>query len=90
MNRIIACLAIATLAAPAFADDARIHTTRDSGSYEASLRMAGVPLSGGLAWSASRQGAPLEASTQVARQGAPKETPVRQAGGVTCPPGCRS
>lgn len=52
MKKTILALSAVILAAPAFAAEPRVHTTRDSGSYEASLRLAGVPLSGGLAWGA--------------------------------------
>lgn len=50
MNKSIFGLIALILAFPAFSDETRINTTRDSGSYEASLRTAGIPLSGGLAW----------------------------------------
>jgi hypothetical protein len=51
MNKTLVTLAALLVAAPAFAGEPRIHSTRDSGSYEATLRDAGVPLAGGLAWS---------------------------------------
>jgi hypothetical protein len=50
MNKPLLCLAALLIATPAFAEESRMHTTRDSGSYEASLRQAGIPLAGGLAW----------------------------------------
>ncbi|MBK7900612.1 MAG: hypothetical protein KA603_01690 [Azonexus sp.] len=50
MNKSLISLAALLVAAPAFAGEPRIHSTRDSGSYEATLRNAGVPLAGGLAW----------------------------------------
>lgn len=49
MKNITLCLSILTLASSAFAGDLR-NTTRDSGGYEAALRNAGIPLSGGMAW----------------------------------------
>ncbi len=52
MNKSILCLAALLIAAPTFAGEPRIHTTRDSGGYEATLRLAGIPLAGGQAWSA--------------------------------------
>jgi len=55
MNRSIFCIAALILAAPAFAAEPRINTTRDSGGYEATLRQSGVPLSGGLAWTGHSQ-----------------------------------
>ena len=50
MNKPLLCLAALLIAAPAFSGESRMHTTRDSGSYEATLRQAGIPLAGGLAW----------------------------------------
>lgn len=54
MNKSILCLAALLIASPAFSGESRIHTTRDSGGYEATLRQAGIPLAGGMAWSARR------------------------------------
>jgi len=52
MNKSLLCLAAFLIASPAFAGESRMHTTRDSGSYEATLRQAGIPLAGGQAWTA--------------------------------------
>ena len=65
MTKSIFCIAALILAAPAFADETRINTTRDSGGYEATLRESGVPLSGGLAWT-NRSQLPVAAATQQA------------------------
>lgn len=65
MNKSIFCIAALILAAPAFSDETRINTTRDSGGYEVTLRESGVPLSGGLAWT-SRSQVPGVAMTQQA------------------------
>lgn len=67
MNKSIPCLAALLIAAPTFAGEPRIHTTRDSGGYEATLRQAGIPLAGGLAWSA-------RPSTPLLNTGHPVET----------------
>ena len=66
MNKSIFCLAALILAAPAFSDELRIHTTRDSGGYEATLRQSGVPLSGGMAWTGHSQLPGVAAMTQTA------------------------
>lgn len=50
MNKSTLCLAALLIASPAFSGEPRIHTTRDSGSYESTLRQAGIPLAGGMAW----------------------------------------
>lgn len=50
MNKTLLCLAALLVAAPAISGESRIHSTRDSGGYEATLRQAGIPLAGGLAW----------------------------------------
>jgi len=52
MNKPLLCLAALLIASPAFSGESRMHSTRDSGSYEATLRQAGIPLAGGLAWTA--------------------------------------
>lgn len=52
MNKPLLCLAALLIASPAFSGESRMHTTRDSGSYEATLRQAGIPLASGMAWSA--------------------------------------
>lgn len=67
MNKSILSLAALLIAAPAFSGESRIHTTRDSGGYEATLRQAGIPLAGGLAWSA-------RPSTPLLNTGHPVET----------------
>lgn len=66
MNKSILTLAALIVAAPAFAGEPRIHSTRDSGSYEATLRMTGVPIDGGLAWSG--HGTAPAVSAAVARK----------------------
>lgn len=66
MNKSIFCIAALILAAPAFSDEPRIHTTRDSGSYEATLRQSGIPLSGGMAWTGRSQLPGVAATTQQA------------------------
>jgi len=66
MNKSIFCLAALILAAPAFSAEPRIHTTRDSGGYEARLRQSGVPLSGGMAWTGHSQLPGVAATTQQA------------------------
>jgi hypothetical protein len=50
MNKPLLILAALLIASPAFSGESRMHTTRDSGSYEATLRQAGIPLAGGQAW----------------------------------------
>lgn len=74
MNKSILGLAALILASPAFSDESRINTTRDSGGYEATLRLANVPLSGGLAWANHSQAPQIAAPVQ---QAATKATPVR-------------
>src|SRR5574343_1731305 len=59
MNKPLICLAALLIASPAFSGESRMHSTRDSGSYEATLRQAGIPLAGGLAWT-SHIAAPAE------------------------------
>lgn len=66
MNKSIFCLAALILAAPAFSDELRIHTTRDSGGYEATLRQSGIPLSGGMAWTGHSQIPSSAATIQTA------------------------
>lgn len=66
MTKSILCIAALILAAPAFADETRINTTRDSGGYEATLRLSGVPLSGGQAWTSHSQVPGAAATTQQA------------------------
>ncbi|HSG22005.1 MAG TPA: hypothetical protein VLA64_03510 [Azonexus sp.] len=66
MNKSIFCLAALILAAPAFAGEPRIHTTRDSGGYEATLRQSGIPLSGGMAWTGHSQLPGVAATTPQA------------------------
>ena len=66
MKKSIFCLAALILAAPAFSAEPRIHTTRDSGGYEATLRQSGVPLSGGMAWTGHSQLPGVAATTQTA------------------------
>lgn len=61
MNKPLLCLAALLIASPAFSGESRMHSTRDSGSYEATLRQAGIPLAGGMAWTA-------HTSTLVARK----------------------
>lgn len=56
MNKLILCCTALILASPAYSGESRINTTRDSGGYEATLRLAGVPLSGGMAWYAHKDG----------------------------------
>lgn len=72
MNKSIFCLAALILASPAFSGELRIHSTRDSGGYEASLRLAGIPLSGGMAWGIHNQGA--SAALQARRTGGEIDT----------------
>lgn len=66
MTKSIFCIAALILAAPAFADEPRIHSTRDSGGYEATLRESGVPVSGGLAWTSHSQSPNVAVTTQQA------------------------
>lgn len=66
MTKSILCLTALILAAPAFAGEPRINTTRDSGGYEATLRDSGIPLSGGLAWTGHSQSPVVTATTQQA------------------------
>lgn len=65
MNKVIFCVAALILASPAFSGEPRINTTRDSGSYEATLRQAGVPLSGGLAWTGRTHVPAVVAKTEL-------------------------
>lgn len=74
MNKSILGLAALILASPAFSDESRINTTRDSGGYEATLRQANLPLSGGLAWANHSQVPGIAAPTQ---QAAIKVAPAR-------------
>ena len=77
MNKSIFCLAALILAAPAFSAEPRIHTTRDSGGYEATLRQSGIPLSGGMAWTGHSQITSSAATIQTAAfKGAPHHAPV--------------
>lgn len=77
MNKSIFGLASLILAFPAVSDETRINTTRDSGGYEASLRDAGVPISGGLAWTNhSRVPGVAEAPQLAATNAAPARTVV--------------
>lgn len=71
MNKSIFALAALILAFPAFSDETRINTTRDSGGYEVSLRDAGVPLSGGLAWATHGTSQGAADVAQVAAKPAP-------------------
>lgn len=66
MNKIIFCACALILASPAFSGEPRINTTRDSGGYEATLRQAGVPLSGGLAWTGRTHVPAVDAMIQQA------------------------
>ena len=66
MTKSIFCIAALILAAPAFSAEPRIHSTRDSGGYEATLRESGVPVSGGLAWTNRSQLPGVTATTQQA------------------------
>ena len=66
MTKSIFCIAALILAAPAFSAEPRIHSTRDSGGYEATLRESGVPVSGGLAWTNRSQLPVVVATTQQA------------------------
>jgi hypothetical protein len=66
MTKSIFCIAALILAAPAFSAEPRIHSTRDSGGYEATLRESGVPVSGGLAWTNRSQLPVVAATTQQA------------------------
>jgi hypothetical protein len=70
------CIAALILAAPAFSAEPRIHTTRDSGGYEATLRDSGVPLSGGLAWTGHSQIPGVAATQQAAIKVAPAHAVV--------------
>lgn len=84
MNKSIFCLAALILAAPAFSAEPRIHTTRDSGGYEATLRQSGVPLSGGMAWTGRSQLPGVAAATgQVAIKVAPSHVLVAKAAKVS-------
>jgi hypothetical protein len=66
MNKTILCITALILAAPAFAGEPRINTTRDSGGYESTLRDSGIPLSGGLAWTGHSQNPGVAAAIQQA------------------------
>ena len=76
MNKSIFCIAALILAAPAFSDEPRINTTRDSGGYEATLRDSGVPVSGGLAWTGHSQLPAVAATQQAAVKVAPTHAVV--------------
>ena len=80
MTKSIFCLVALILASPAFSGEPRIHSTRDSGGYEASLRLAGVPLSGGMAWGVHNPGAAIAAP---ARHAGNKAEPARTAAALT-------
>ncbi|HEY6895619.1 MAG TPA: hypothetical protein VI279_00020 [Rhodocyclaceae bacterium] len=71
MKKTIVGFSILILAASAFAGEPRINTTRDSGGYEATLRVAGVPLSGGMAWT-GHSGAPSDVAVAAAPASAPR------------------
>lgn len=77
MNKIIFCVTTLIVAFPAFSGEPRINTTRDSGGYEVTLRQAGIPLSGGLAWTGHAQ-APTVAvkASQLADTVSPTKTAV--------------
>lgn len=77
MNKSIFCLAALIVAFPALSDEPRINTTRDSGGYEAALRDAGVPISGGLAWAThGTTSGVAEAAQQFAAKAAPTQVAV--------------
>ena len=80
MNKSIFCLAALIVASPAFSGEPRIHSTRDSGGYEASLRLAGIPLSGGMAWAARTPGSSI---ASPARHTGNKAEPARTAAALT-------
>lgn len=52
------------LASSAFAADSRFYPTKDGGVYEATLRKAGIPQSGGLVWTVA---SPTRTSGPAAR-----------------------
>lgn len=90
MTKTALCLTALLLATSAYAGDSRVHTTRDSGSYEVNLRDAGVPISSGLAWTAPHGGTSTGEPAHVVATPA-KGVPERHlATTVSCPPGCRS
>lgn len=72
MSKFLFSLAALILAFPAFSGEPRINTTRDSGSYESTLRNAGIPLSGGMAWAGhAKVPGELEAIQMAAAKHAP-------------------
>jgi hypothetical protein len=80
MNKPLLCLAALLIASPAFSGESRMHSTRDSGSYEATLRQAGIPLAGGLAWTAhTSTPAPTLAARKNSRPAASLVASVAQA-----------
>lgn len=84
MNKSIFGLAALILASPAFSGEPRISTTRDSGGYEAMLRQAGVPVSGGLAWATHSQPPGIaEPTRQAATKAAPTPAAVVKVAKVT-------
>jgi len=54
MKKSILCFLALSVAGSAFAGEVsvakRFNTTKDGAGYEASLRQAGIPLSGGMVW----------------------------------------
>jgi len=50
MNKALLIFSILALSSSAYADGAFTGNSRTGGAYEAALRQAGVPISGGLAW----------------------------------------
>ena len=64
MSKTILCLTALILATAAHAEEPRfkVHTTRDGGGYEATLRSAGIPQSAGMVWAVVR---PADAAPAV-------------------------
>jgi hypothetical protein len=75
MKKTILCFLVLSAAGSAFAGGNRFNTTKDGAGYEASLRQAGIPLSGGMVWPVVQPGSVMD------RQKV--KSPVNSAGSVT-------
>lgn len=50
MKNALLCIAAALCISPVFAGEKSFNTTKDGAGYEATLRRAGIPQSGGMVW----------------------------------------
>lgn len=79
MKKTILCFLALSVAGSAFAGGVgiakRFNTTKDGAGYEASLRQAGIPLSGGMVWPVVQPGSVMDLQKV--------KSPVNSAGSVT-------